>query len=195
MCGCVFVSLFSFQSVQRLQKACLMVKSDVLYIFPCSSWCICMSWHLEKCSVPCLPPWSLVWCRAFSSGLTEPLQTAQIVKEDHGDFPALEEAAWRHFQSARSLMWNVRWFCLKCVCLCACVYVCVCTCGGGVKIAVCSSGRCVPLTPKRFGLYVQAGQTAWSCCHPCRWIMGTSLDELRTQINLGFVVVICLYHT
>lgn len=27
------------------------------------------------------------------------------------------------------------------------------------------------------------------------WIMATSFDELRTQINLGFMVVICLRHT
>lgn len=27
------------------------------------------------------------------------------------------------------------------------------------------------------------------------WIMATSFDELRTQINLGFMVVSCLCHT
>lgn len=59
------------------------------------------------------PPPSLIGRGAFSSRPTEPLQTVQMVKEGGGgggvcaDFPALEEAAWRHFQSARPLVWNV----------------------------------------------------------------------------------------
>lgn len=60
------------------------------------------------------PPPSLTGHGTFSSRSTEPLQTVQMVKEGGGGgggvrayFPALEEAAWRHFQSARPLVWNV----------------------------------------------------------------------------------------
>lgn len=105
------------------------------------------------------PPFDLlrgIWQQVDRVGFRRGQGGAEGRDDVHIDFPALEEAVWRHVQSARLLVWNVwraMWVLLKCARVWVCAYVCVC-----VKIAVAVQMGVSVWHHSGLG-YVQTGQT------------------------------------